>query len=174
MMQAMEEPDSIAPTNIDDPNAEQINPNARVFCNLWFDEMVWGFDPEFPDQLESVISEQEWRGIVDRLNNDLNQPVVIHWRRLERWVRICSIASISLVGVLLWPAVLIEIEIHKRLLRKYWKDVRIYLVHLGKQFDRRQRHLLWKLVVNEERITEKHVNMVPNYYRAISIEWSCY
>lgn len=146
--------------------------SRRIVVNLWFNESVWGFNNEFPTELSSILGRSEWNSIINHLNNDLNSKLKQHWHRTHKLIQITAVTSFLGVGILLWPAVIAEIELQKRLLRKYWKSVRKYLHHLSQQDTARHRFLLWKLVVNEERLAQNSIYLVPNYYRAICIEWS--
>lgn len=146
--------------------------SRRVVVNIPFDENIWGFKPDYPEELSSVLERDEWTAISNRINADLNKSLVEHWSNIKKWILGSEIATLTLVGAVSWFVVMYKIDSHRRLLRQYWKGVRKYLKHLSEQDVRRGRMLQWRLALDEQRANEQSETMIPNYCRCIAIEWS--
>jgi hypothetical protein len=147
--------------------------SRRVVVNVPFDEEVWGFKSDYPEELSPVLERDEWTAISNRISADLNRSLVEHWSNIKKWIRCSEIATLTLVGSVSWFVVIYKIDSHRRLLRQYWKSVRKYLKHLSEQDVRRGRRLQWRLALDEQRANdEESETMVPDYCRCIAIEWS--
>lgn len=152
---------------------EDLTDFGNIFTERSFDEASWTFVQIYPIELREVLTLEEWKAIMRRLNEDLNAELLAVDADLKAWHKATIYSSIFVVGMLLWPVVMYKIYQRNLVCRKYWRSVRKYLAHLSKTQKDSPKHLTWQLDEDTAKYYNKNTELtVHSWCRKIIIKWT--
>lgn len=131
---------------------------------LHFDPSIFAFPVQYPPDLHTLVSEEEFDGVLSVLNDDLLSNIKDHHTNLKKLMKTTNLTFSFLLGLLLTPWLMMEAKRQTLRMQQYWRNVKQYFSVINFKIYSR-RGVEWRLLREErlELLERDSINPLAHY-----------